>query len=224
MEKTKRSKSDIATTVLWVLALACMVAGGVMVIVGSRPLREYITALLGAAFNGGGLPDTPTLHDFGVAIGGIVVLLAGIAFVYAANIVKKNARRAQAEEAKNAQMLMQLNQGYVKDEAPAEEAPADETRYAHFCFRCGKPIEKKEYNYCPYCGTTVARLDREMADLAQPIDTKDIEVTDEPMWGRMPVEEGQNAPKAPRKCLYCGNELKDGEEACPICGHKMRYE
>ena len=223
-EEKKKDKSSIIKMVLWLLGVGAIVAGGVMISVGIRPAFDYITSLFGA-INGGEFPDLPSASEFGVAIAGIVVLFVGIVLLYSANFVSKAAKRAAQDEVKNAQMIMNLNAQYAKQEAPhGEEQAADETAPKHFCAYCGKPIEKAEYVYCPYCGKEVSRIEKELEALAVPIDVGGVEVTDEPMWGRTPVESEANKPHAKRRCLYCGAEVEDNEEVCSICGHKIRHE
>jgi len=218
LEEKKRQKTLLANA-LWIVALFCMMAGAVMFIVGMRPVLEVLVTM-----GEGGQTSSGASSQVGVVIGGVVLMLIGIVLIYVASAIKKAAERAEIDGAKGAQMLMQINNDYTEHpQQPKPVAPVAEeaNQITLFCMGCGKPIEKDNYRYCPYCGKEVARLGQELEALSVPIDTAGIEVSDEPMWGHIPEEHKSSAT---RLCLYCGNELKNDEEVCPICGHKVKHE
>ena len=220
-EENGMKRRRVLSAALWFVALGCLVAGAVMIIIGTRPLLSFITAVF-EAMNDGDVPDFPAMKEFGVAFGGIALLLIGIIMIYVANFVTISARRVAQDKVRDAQMLMQLNSEYGERTQPADKAAIKDAPLSlGYCMNCGKPIEKADYRFCPYCGKGIERIDQELEALSVPIDTGDIEVTDEPMWGHIP-DEGK--PQATRLCLYCGNELKKDEEVCPICGHKVNHE
>lgn len=216
-QQEKKRQKTILANALWVVALLCMLAGAVMFIVGMRPVLSILITL-----GEGGDAGNASSGQVGIVIGGVVLMLVGIVLIYVASAIKRGAIRAEQEEVNSARMLMQLNKEYAEQPKPQPKpVPAEAPKGNHFCVHCGKPIDKDDYCYCPYCGQAVSNLDKELQALAVPIDTDGIEVSDEPMWGRNPVE---STARAARRCLYCGTELKENEEVCPICGHKVKYD
>lgn len=215
LQEEKRQKNLLANA-LWIVALFCMLSGAIMFIVGMRPVLEVLVTL-----GEGGQTSTGASGQVGVVIGGVVLILVGIVLIYVASAIKKAAERAEAEGTRNAQLFMQINNEYTEHPQPAKPVETQAPQVNLFCMACGKPIDKEDYRYCPYCGKEVGRLGQELQALSVPIDTDGIEVSDEPMWGHIPAE---HSAKAARLCLYCGNQLKEDEEVCPICGHKVNHD
>lgn len=237
---TKQQKT--VTIVLWVLAGVLMLTGGILAVVGVRPLLTFLGDLI-ANMTTGDLPEAPAFSEYVLAIVGLGLLLVGVLVLYVAGKLSKRYRRKAEDMATAARLYAGLDR-MAADKAKAA-SPVKNAEHG-FCVRCGREVEKADYRYCPYCGTALVQLSTLGATAATAPDMSPetaqsaAEPSAEPVESA-PSSTGDEAAYAARRstddlqksrtfaesavtCRFCGSTYRKGEEVCLLCGRKLNNE
>ena len=194
------NKQKTVVIILWAFTIAFLAAGFVMLGIGLRAIATAFAEALADSLGGSGAGFLDLELDpvkVRLAVAGAAMVIAGVALFVAAHVKQKELlNRPQTE----AETQLQV-QNILRDMGLDVEGNrvATEPKAARYCVQCGKPIDKADYLYCPYCSAKVVQIE-----------------PNEPPAARTDEE--------PRKCMYCGKTLEKDEEVCSVCGHKVNHD
>ena len=192
-------KRKTTMIILWSVSGALLAAGVVMVALGISPLFAYFNGVV-EGMGTGDVPDFPGLAEFAVAFAGAALLVVGLILLIVTFDVSNRYRKREEAAADNERVRR-----VIEDAVAAGQSSAQVTIVGDnfgYCPRCGKPVDNPSYKICPYCGMKL-------------VSTPEL-LEDEPEAGTLPV----NAIA----CPYCGMIVENGEEECPMCGHRLKDE
>ena len=193
------NKQKLTVVILWCITAVLLIGGLVMLGIGLRSLASAFAEALSGSFDGsgGGILDfAPDATMLRLSVAGGVLAVAGVIFFFVASAKQKELSKHPRTDAET-QLQVQTILREMGLDAEGNRVASQSTA-ARYCVRCGKPIERADYAFCPYCGAKAA-----------PVEENDLPE---------PAEEG------PRKCMYCGKVLQKEEEVCSVCGHKVNRE
>ena len=175
-----------------------LIGGVIMLGIGLRAIATAFAEMLAAIMSGSGSIfdfdlDTPMMRLS--AVGGAMVM-AGIVFFFMARTQQKELNKHRDGDVDTQLQVQTILREMGLDAAGNRVAETADTA-SRYCVQCGKPIDKADYQYCPYCGAKA-----------------------------MPAEAQEVSPRqeVPRKCMYCGKQLDEGEDVCSLCGHKTSVD
>lgn len=160
------TKQKTVVLVLWLVAIGSLLGGMVLVYFGASTIVSYVTGTVMnmlSTITGTEPVEVPavTVADITKAAVGVMMVVVGIVMMrIARRISRKYKEQASAQQAplaaqQQAELLLRqlgFDEGAALRRAAEQIAPAP----AAECARCGKPIDKADYVFCPYCGTALS--------------------------------------------------------------------